>query len=66
LDFIPCEELRHEKYLWIAKAGHYADAKDLDRLLAERVESLISTEHANWVSTQEKAGKKEETPVAGK
>jgi hypothetical protein len=55
-----CEGLRHEKYLWLANAGHYADAKNPDRLLAERVESLISTEHAKWVSTQEKAGKKEE------
>ena len=41
-----CEGLRHEKYLWLAKAGHYADAKDPDRLLAERIESQISTEHA--------------------
>jgi len=59
-----CEGLRHEKYLWLAKAGHYAGAKDPDRLLAERIESLISTEHAKWVSVQEKAGKKEETPIA--
>jgi hypothetical protein len=54
-----CEGLRHEKYLWLAKAGPYAEAKDSDRLLAERIESLISTEHAKWVSTQEKAGNKE-------
>jgi hypothetical protein len=54
-----CEGLRHEKYLWLAKAGHYADAKDPDRLLAERVESLVSTEQAKWVSSQEKAVKKE-------
>jgi hypothetical protein len=58
-----CEGLRHEKYLWLARAGHYADAKDPDRLLAERIESLISTEHAKWVSAQEKAGKKEDTAV---
>jgi hypothetical protein len=61
-----CEGLRHEKYLWLAKAGHYADAKDPDRLLAERIESLISTEHAKWVSAQEKTGKKEETSTVGK
>jgi hypothetical protein len=54
-----CEGLRHEKYLWLAKAGPYADAKEFDRLLAERIESLISTEHAKWVSTKEMAGKKE-------
>jgi hypothetical protein len=60
-----CEGLRHEKYLWLAKAGPYVDRKDPDRLLAERIESLISTEHAKWVSTQEKAGKKEETSDVG-
>jgi len=61
-----CEGLRHEKYLWLAKAGHYADAKAPDRLLAERVESIVSTEHAKWVSAQEKTDKKEETSVAAK
>ena len=61
-----CEGLRHEKYLWLAKAGHYADAKDPNRLLAERIESLISTEHAKWVSSQEKVCKKEETTIVGK
>jgi hypothetical protein len=58
-----CEELKHEEYLWLAKAGHYAEAKDPDRLLAERVESIVSTEHAKWVSSQEKAGQKEEIPM---
>ena len=58
-----CEELRHEKYLWLANAGHYADAKDPDRLLAERVESIVSTEHAKWVSSQEKIGKEEKTLI---
>jgi len=61
-----CEGLKHEKYLWLAKAGHYADAKDPDRLLAERIESLVSTEHAKWVSSQEKEAKKEETPIIPK
>lgn len=61
-----CEGLRHEKYLWLAKAGHYADAKDPDCLLAERIESLISTEHAKWVSSQEKVCKKEETHIVDK
>lgn len=58
-----CEELKHEKFLWLAKAGHYTDAKDPNRLLAERVESIVSTEHAKWVSAQEKMCKKEEPPV---
>ena len=55
-----CEELKHEKYLWDAKAGPYLDAEYPDALLAERVESLISREHAKWVSTREKAGKRVE------
>jgi hypothetical protein len=50
----------------LAKAGIYADAIDPDRLLAERIESLISTEHAKWVSAQEKAGEKEKTHIVGK
>ncbi len=63
-----CEGLRHEKYLWLAKAGPYANVTevDRDRLLAERVESLISTEHAKWISTHEKAGKKEISIVEDK
>jgi hypothetical protein len=61
-----CERLKHEKYLWLAKAGHYADAKDPDRLLAERVESIVSIEHAKWVSAQEKVDKNKETPILKK
>jgi Protein of unknown function (DUF4231) len=45
-----CEELKHEKYLWLAKAGVYASADNPDTLLAERVESLIARENAKWVS----------------
>ena len=52
-----CEGLKHEKYLWLAKAGPYVNADSADTLLAERVESLISREHAKWVSTREQAEK---------
>ncbi len=52
-----CEELKHEKYLWLAKAGPYVITENADTLLAERVESLISREHAKWVSTREQAEK---------
>jgi hypothetical protein len=45
-----CEELKHEKFLWMANAGPYATANDRDALLAERVEAMISREHAKWVS----------------
>jgi phosphate/sulfate permease len=53
------EGLKHEKFLWEAKAGPYKDLDNptLEALFAERVEALISTEHAKWVSYQEQAGK---------
>lgn len=55
-----CEALRHEKYLFLALAGPYANAEHPKRLLAERVESLVSTEHAKWVLQQEQATKRTE------
>lgn len=51
------EELKHEKYLWLAKAGPYAATSNRDTLLAERVESLISRENAKWVSSREQSNK---------
>ena len=58
-----CEALKHEKYLYAAKAGPYAISGDALARLAERIESLISQEHAKWVSTQEQA--KEPEPAKG-
>jgi len=52
-----CESLKHEKYLYLAKAGPYASAADPHALLAERVEELVSREHAKWLSAQEAAAK---------
>ncbi|MCP4305657.1 MAG: DUF4231 domain-containing protein [bacterium] len=49
------EELKQEKYLWIAEAGPYADVDESDRLFAERIEALISREHTNWVASRLKA-----------
>jgi hypothetical protein len=51
------EQLKHEKYLWLSKAGPYKDANNPEVRLAERVESLISREHANWEATMEKTEK---------
>lgn len=51
------EALKHEKYLWYAGAGHYLTAKNPEALLAERIEELVSTEHAKWTSEMECAGK---------
>ncbi len=50
-----CESLKHEKYLWLAKAGPYTRTENPDLILADRVESLISQEHAKWIAGQEKA-----------
>jgi hypothetical protein len=47
-----CEALRHEKFLYLAKAGPYAKADSADILLAEQIESLVSQEHAKWTSSQ--------------
>jgi uncharacterized protein DUF4231 len=51
------EALKHEKFLFLATAGPYAVALDPRVLLAERVESLVSQEHAKWASGQEYAGR---------
>ena len=45
-----CEALKHEKYLYAGNAGPYEDQEKKSALLAERVESLVSREHAKWVS----------------
>ena len=53
-----CERLKHEKFLYLSRAGPYAAAAEPDVLLAERVESLVSQEHAAWAANREEAGKK--------
>jgi len=57
-----CEGLRHEKYTYVAKASPYKEAPDPHALLAERVEALISQEHAKWASVQQQVNVK---PVQG-
>jgi hypothetical protein len=52
-----CESLKHEKYVFIAKASPYAGVADPRALLAERVESLVSQEHAKWASSQQESTK---------
>jgi hypothetical protein len=56
-----CEQLRHEKYLFLAGAGPYAKIEQPLVLLADRIEGLISQEHAKWISAQEQAGKTAKT-----
>jgi uncharacterized protein DUF4231 len=50
-----CEALKHERYLYEARGGPYS-AGDPDARLAERVEGLVSQEHAAWTTTQRDAG----------
>jgi len=47
------EALKHEKYLYLAGAGHYRAVADPHALLAERVEALVSQEHSKWVSVRQ-------------
>jgi hypothetical protein len=49
------ESLKHEKYLFLAKAGPYANAADLRGTLAERIEALMSQENLQWVAATQKS-----------
>ncbi|HTZ89724.1 MAG TPA: DUF4231 domain-containing protein [Alloacidobacterium sp.] len=59
------EALKHEKFVYIAKAGPYAGASEPRALLAERVESLVSQENSQWTSTQQQAAKPQSTGTPG-
>jgi hypothetical protein len=48
------EALKHERFLYLARAGPYA-GEDRRRQLAERVEGLVSQEHAKWTTSQQQA-----------
>jgi hypothetical protein len=48
-----CESLKHEKYIFLANAAPYSNVERPRALLAERVESLVSQEHAKWESVQQ-------------
>jgi Protein of unknown function (DUF4231) len=56
------EQLKHEKYLFLARSGPYQGLEEQDafRHLAERVEEQVSTEHAKWVSERSKQADKKE------
>lgn len=59
-----CEALRHEKFLYLANAGPYPTASDAHRLLAERVEAMVSQENIKWVSSLEDSVKRGAQPSA--
>ena len=53
------EGLKHEKFMYLAKAGSYSSAADPHAMLAEHVEGMVSQEGARWVASHEQeAGKK--------
>jgi hypothetical protein len=56
-----CESLKHEKYVYLGKAAPYASTPDPHALLAERIESLVSQEHAKWASVQQEEPKSKTT-----
>jgi uncharacterized protein DUF4231 len=47
------ESLKHEKYLYLAGAGPYS-GDERHRVLAERLEGLVSQEHAKWTESRHK------------
>ncbi len=57
------EALKYEKYLYLAGAGSYKDNKSLS-FFVERIEGLLSKEHAQWAANnttqKEENGTKEE------
>jgi hypothetical protein len=55
-----CERLKHEEFLFLARAGPYASAPKPEALLAEHVESLVSQDYAAWVSNREEASRQME------
>lgn len=54
------EALKHEQFLFLSSAGPYAVADRL-RVLAERLEGLISQEHAKWTQGVEQADQRRPT-----
>lgn len=61
------EHLKHEKFLFLSESGPYRDLdkQDAFRLLAERVEERVSTEHARWVrASEEDLRQDKSTPAA--
>jgi Protein of unknown function (DUF4231) len=50
------EALKHEQFLFMARAGPYADLKGGRALLADRIEGLIPQEYARWVSARQEPG----------
>ncbi len=59
------EALNREKYLYLSRAGDYAGQPDPKRLLAERVEALISQESTKWTSGRQQVVQAEQAADGG-
>ena len=53
------EGLKHEKFMYLGKAGPYSTATDPHALLAERVETQVSQESTQWAASQQQDGAKQ-------
>jgi hypothetical protein len=58
------EALKHEKYLYLAKAGLYGSVDNAITLLAERVEALVSQENSKWITYQEQSSGKPDSSAS--
>jgi hypothetical protein len=56
-----CESLKHEKFVYLGKASPYTNSVNPHALLADRIESLVSQEHAKWASVQQQEYKTKPT-----
>jgi len=56
-----CEALKQERYLFLTKTQPY-DQGDSFSLFVQRVESLLSKEHANWAQHIGAGGKPKDQP----
>ena len=52
------ESLKHEKFLYLTRAGPYRDSPEPEVALAERVEGLVSQEHSAWSAAQAQVEKR--------
>ena len=58
------ESLDHEKFLYLAQSGPYS-GPERHRVLAERVEGLVSQEHAKWTEGRHQATPETDVPRGG-
>lgn len=57
------ERLKHERWLFLSRAGEFRGLNDEEALLllAEHVETYVSTEHASWAQQVSAAAQQERT-----